>query len=117
MALSPEDIEAIAQRVAQITQQQAASANPDIDWSKVKLPVEARKVNQSGTLAAKDFAMLSVVAKLLGKGMSAVMQTAIIIYLRRNREEHIKLLDFVASREGLSREEAFVKIYNDELTP
>ncbi|PZO13146.1 MAG: hypothetical protein DCF25_16485 [Leptolyngbya foveolarum] len=114
MALTPDDIEAIAQRVAAITKQQNAS---DLDWSQIKLPIEARKVNQSGTLSAIDFARLSVSAKLLGKGLAAVMQTAVVTYLRRNREEHLKMLEFIAAREGISREETFMQIYNGTLKP
>lgn len=125
MSLTPDEIEAIASRVSEMIAQRAIEAKQsapqkkvaDIDWTKIRLPIEARRINQSGTVSAKDFAMLSVAAKLLGKGLAAVVQTALITYLRRNREEHLKMLDFVASREDISREEAFTKIFNDELKP
>lgn len=87
-----------------------------IDWGRVNIPeAKARKINQSGWLSAKDYVWLAVVGKLLKKTVAQVLQTAVLTYLRRNTVEHLQVLDFIANREGISREEAIEKIYRDEI--
>lgn len=118
MNLSPDDIEKISARVAEMLELKADKAPKDLDWLKIKIPgLKTRKINQSGTISGRDYALMRVASKLLGKSVATLVQTAVILYLRRNAEEHIKQLDFVAGREGISREEAFEQIYSGKLKP
>jgi hypothetical protein len=91
----------------------------DCDYSQMKLPkpTKAQSRPSVGELSDLDVAWLSVAAALLHKSQAQVLQTAVIIYLTRNRQDHLARLHIIANREGLSIEDAFVKILMDELEP
>lgn len=92
---------------------------PDCDYSQMKLPkpTKAQQRPSVGELSDLDVAWAAVAAALLHKSQAQVLQTAVITYLSRNRQDHLARLHIVANREGISIEEAFVKILSGELKP
>jgi hypothetical protein len=112
MNLEPEDLQAIAAEVAKLLDESS-----DLNWGEVGLEGENQRINQSALISAKDHAQLKVASLLQGKSIAQTVQTAVITYLRRNWKEHLKLLDVVSAREGISREEAFIKVHSEELKP
>lgn len=112
--LSLSQLEQIADMVADRLSVLRVSNNA-LDWTKIKIDVHNRRISQCGTLSAKDFAWLKVAAALQGHSMAHVAQAAIMVWLREWEQQHFEMLDFVCQREGLSREEAFEKIFNEQI--
>ncbi|MGI8935410.1 MAG: hypothetical protein ACR2FS_15185 [Phormidesmis sp.] len=115
-ALTEAQLEQVAARVVEALSASDVQVET-VDWSKVKIDVNSRRISQSGTISGRDYAMLRVASLLMSKGVAHVVQTAIIVYLRRNARVHLEMLDFVASNHGLSREEAFQQIYDGAIKP
>ena len=117
MSLSPEELQKLGQEVVRLADQKRQEHESELDWSGIDLPQGNGRIPQSGLINGKDLVQFRVICKLLGKTGAQVVQTAVITYLRRNWKEHLKMLDFVAAREGLSREEALKQIFLKELEP
>jgi hypothetical protein len=92
---------------------------PDCDYSEIVLPkpTKAQSRPSVGELSDLDVAWVAVAAALLHKSQAAILQTAVITYLAKNRQAHLARLHVIANRENISIEEAFIKIYSGELDP
>lgn len=71
---------------------------------------------QTGQFTYSDSLWLDVLSKMLKKSKGAIISTAYITYLRRNRPEHVKQLRAIQAKEGLdSLEETFTAILEDRI--
>jgi hypothetical protein len=87
---------------------------PVMDWSKIRLPAPKTPRPQVGELSTLDYWKMVVASKLIKKSLAATLQTAVYTYLSRTWEEHEKRLLIEASKEGLSPEEMFMRLVNDD---
>jgi hypothetical protein len=85
-----------------------------MDWNKVTLPSPKNPRPQVGELSDLDYWKLVVASKLIRKSIAAMLQTAVLTYLARNWEEHEKRLTVEANKEGITSEEMFVKIAQED---
>lgn len=85
-----------------------------MDWSKVRLPNPKNARPQVGELGDLDYWKLVVASKLVKKSMAAMLQTAVYTYLTRAWEQHEARLTIEANREGISPEEMFQRLVNEE---
>lgn len=86
-----------------------------ISYSKIRLAKLRNPRFQTPPLSDKDYYDLKVVAKLLNKPVSQVIQTAINTYLYRNEEHHTQRLEFKAAQEEKSVEEIYQELANGEV--
>jgi len=82
----------------------------NVNWSKVVLPKPKNARPQVGELSDLDYWKLVVASKLVKKSLAAMLQTAVYTYCSRNWEEHEKRLILEANKEGITPEEMFVKL-------
>lgn len=123
LAMTEEEMQRIADLVAarltESAQQKAppAAADGEIDWRLVKIPKFGSRRIQTAKLDHHSLAWLKVVALLLDKNLATMVQTAILTYLNRNKRSHLDRLHTVATREGVTLEEAVEKILSGEIKP
>lgn len=87
-----------------------------MDWAKVRFPEKfATKRYQIGELSTLDHAKLLVHSYLVKRSIAEVLKTAAYTFLSRNWEKSMEnRLSAEASRLGLTPEELFSRIINDE---
>lgn len=86
----------------------------DMDWSQVKVPNPKNARPQTGELGTLDYWKLVVASKLIKKSLAAMLQTAVYTYLSRNWDEHEKRLQIEANKAGISPEEMFMRMIDEE---
>jgi len=89
--------------------------SPEMDWSKINLPEKKPLRFQCGELSTLDHWKLTVASRLLKKSAASMIQTAIYTYLSRNWEEHENRLIVEANRLGITPEEMFVRLTEEDL--
>lgn len=85
-----------------------------MEWCQLKLPDPGSTRIQAGALSRLDYYKLRVITKLIGKSAAAVYQTAILTYLDRNWSKHEERLTVEATSQGISIEELFTKLAEEE---
>lgn len=86
-----------------------------MDWNKLKLPAPKNPRPQVGELGTLDYWKLVVVSKLIKKSLAAILQTAVYTYISRTWDEHEKRLIVEATKEGLTPEDMFMRLVNEEM--
>lgn len=87
----------------------------DLDFSKVRLPDFPKTRVDIGSLPDLIYAKFRVAAKLNKKSLMQNGQTAIITYVRRNWPEHFKELQVEATRRGITPEECFIQLLEEDM--
>lgn len=87
---------------------------PVMDWDKVHLPPPKTPRPQVGELGTLDYWKIVVASKLIKKSIAAILQTAVYTYLSRTWEEHEKRLIVEANRQGITPEEMFMKLVEED---
>lgn len=85
-----------------------------MDWSKIELPEAKPARFQCGELSRLDHWKVVVASKLVKKSYASTVQTAVYTYLARNWDEHEKRLIVEAAAAGISPEEMFLRLIQDE---
>jgi hypothetical protein len=86
-----------------------------MDWNKLNLPDPRNPRPQVGELGTLDYWKLVVVGKLIKKSLAANLQTAVYTYISRTWEEHEKRLIVEANKAGISTEEMFMRLVEEEM--
>jgi len=87
---------------------------PEMDWSKINLPEKKPLRFQCGELSTLDHWKLTIASRLLKKSVASMIQTAVYTYLSRNWEEHENRLIVEANRLGITPEEMFVRLTEED---
>ena len=88
--------------------------SPEMDWSKINLPEKKPLRFQCGELSTLDHWKLSIASRLLKKSVASMIQTAVYIYLSTSWEEHENRLIVEANRLGITPEEMFVRLTEED---
>jgi len=120
MALTPEDITAIAAEVVRLQAEQQKQQPPldDLDWSLITLPTvsASQRRPECGKLGESTLLMLIVLAAVEYDGsMAQLIKTAAQMYLKGKWGCGIKKLKPIAAREGVTVEEAINRIASGAL--
>jgi hypothetical protein len=86
----------------------------DLDYTKIDIPEYPKPRIFSAELAQLDFAKLRVMGKLKKKSQGALAQTALYTYIIRNWPEDCKRLCVEAKQKGVTPEEYFQQLLNDD---
>lgn len=86
----------------------------DLDFSKIDIPESKTPRLYSSPLSQLDYAKILVISKLIKKSQSAIAQTAILTYLNRNWEKHLKRLCVEAKQKGITPEEYFEELLKSD---
>ena len=79
---------------------------PDLDWSKIIVDPPSNRRIQSGEISDLEFARLCMAMQATGKSKADILKTALVTYLRRNKEEHERSMQVLAAQRDVSVEEA-----------
>jgi hypothetical protein len=86
-----------------------------MDWNEVNFPkIKKPRRYQCGELADLDHWKVVAASKILKKSVSACLQTATYTWLQRNWAEYEERIRVEASIKGLTPEEYFNQLINDE---
>jgi hypothetical protein len=85
-----------------------------MDWTKLNLPDPRNSRPQVGEIGRLDYWKLVVAGKLIKKSLASMLQTAVYTYLSQNWEEHEKRLTVEATRAGVTPEEMFTRMVNED---
>lgn len=85
-----------------------------MDWEKISVPDPKNARPQVGELGSLDYWKLIVATKLIKKSLAATLQTAVYTYLSRNWPEHEKRLVVMANQQGITPEDLFMSMVEEE---
>lgn len=120
MALTPDEITAIAEEVVRLQSERNRQHPPldDLDWGAIELPkvTANQRRPECGKLGESTLLMLIVLAAVEYDGsMAQMIKTAAQMYLKAKWQCGIEKLRPIAAREGISVEDAISRIANGTL--
>jgi hypothetical protein len=86
----------------------------DLDYNQINIPEYQKPRIYTAELGQLDFAKLKVMGKLKKKSQGAIAQTALYTYICKNWPDDFKRLCVEAKQKGISPEEYFEQLLNDD---
>jgi len=112
--MNKEDVEAIAQAVAEKLEGRIGAVT--LDWGRVNVDTPINPRPQSGKLDPTTMFKLQVIANKGYEGsMASVIKTAVMCYIRSKWEKHLEDILPIAAREDISVEECLNKIVSGDI--